>query len=153
MGLLAFGEFGLNKRSLSEVGSKRGSGTISFLSLLYSTAGPCIHCDHRDCRVRGEPRALSDYARNALLKTETGSVQCGARGLEVQDYDSMESGVGSSGGLRPQPWRKDATENSPSSPSSSSSSLSSSSSSSSASLSSSSSSSASLSSSSPSNPP
>ena len=71
-----------------------------------STAGPCIHCDHRDCRVRGEvgiiiivdlcyychhswffsilqPRALSDYARNALLKTETGTVQCGARGLEV----------------------------------------------------------------------
>ena len=55
---------------------------------------------------------------------------------QVQDYDSMESGVGGSGGLRPQPWRKDATENSPSSPSSSSSSFSSSSSSSSASLSS-----------------
>merc|ERR1712037_751425 len=58
-------------------------------------------------------------------------VQCGARGLEVQDYDSMESGAGGSGGLQPQPWRKDANENSPSSPSSSSSSLSSSSSSSS----------------------
>ena len=26
---------------------------------------------------------MSDYARNALLKTETGTVQCGARGLEV----------------------------------------------------------------------
>jgi len=123
--LLAFGEFGLNKRSLSEVGSKHGSGTVSFLNLLYSSAGACIHCDHRDCRVRGEPRGLGEYAQSALLKTETGAVQCGARGLEVQDYDSMESPGGGAGGLQPQPWRKDAAQSSPSSPSSSSSSSSS----------------------------
>ena len=30
-----------------------------------------------------QPRALVDYARSALLKTESGTVQCGARGLEV----------------------------------------------------------------------
>ena len=30
-----------------------------------------------------QPRALADYARSALLKTESGAVQCGARGLEV----------------------------------------------------------------------
>merc|ERR1712192_121475 len=76
------------------------------------------------------------------MGTESGTVQCGARGLEVQDYDSMESGGGGVGGLQPQPWRKDAAaENSPSSPSSS------------ASASSSSSSSLSSPSSSPSNPP
>lgn len=44
---LAFGEFGLNKQSLSEAGSVYGSGSLSFLSLLYTSAGPCVHCDHK----------------------------------------------------------------------------------------------------------
>ena len=30
-----------------------------------------------------QPRGLEEYAQSALLKTETGAVQCGARGLEV----------------------------------------------------------------------
>ena len=30
-----------------------------------------------------QPRGLGEYAQSALLKTETGAVQCGARGLEV----------------------------------------------------------------------
>ena len=30
-----------------------------------------------------QSRGLGEYAQSALLKTETGAVQCGARGLEV----------------------------------------------------------------------
>ena len=33
--------------------------------------------------IFSQPRGLGEYAQSALLKTETGAVQCGARGLEV----------------------------------------------------------------------
>ena len=33
--------------------------------------------------ISSQPRGLGEYAQSALLKTETGAVQCGARGLEV----------------------------------------------------------------------
>ena len=90
-----------------QTGASGGSGTISFLSQLYSSAGPCVHCDHRECAVRGIARSLQEYAASVLVRSESGAVRCGERGLQVQNYDVSTTKVMGEGGLQPQPWKKE----------------------------------------------
>ena len=49
---------------------------------------------------------MASYAVSSLLFTPEGVVQCGASGLVIEDYDTIGPSSGS-GGLKPQPWKKD----------------------------------------------
>ena len=100
--LLAFGKFGYNSHSLAEVGNTKGSGTTAFIKQLYNTAGPCIECEHRECRETGED--LEDYGDEVLVVEKERGITCGAAGVTIKNYDETSYTMESM--ATPQPYRE-----------------------------------------------
>jgi len=104
--LLAFGEYGLNSDRLAQVGATKGGGTASFLSAIYSTAGPCIECDHTQCESMDS--TLQEYAAQVLSRGDQGVI-CGEE--QVTDY-SVNGILTQERGMEPQPWREETLSDS-----------------------------------------
>lgn len=99
--LMAFGQLGYNNKTLADISKVKGTGTVEFLTLLYSSAGQCLKCSHDECRSL--PEKLVDLAHTSLIRE--GSVLRCSSGVVIKNNDDLS--VEQDLLVLPKSWKED----------------------------------------------